>query len=71
MSVQLLFRGQGARQPFSLEGLHSLAVALGTPGLQLTILTLSFVELGNAGVKVLCEGLIKWVNAHNTGPAAY
>ena len=51
--------GQDGSHCFSLEAIHSLGVALGTPGLQLSVLTLSFIDLGDAAVKNLCKGLIK------------
>ena len=51
--------GQDGSHCFSLEAVHSLGVALGTPGLLLSVLTLSFIDLGDAAVKSLCKGLIK------------
>lgn len=46
---------------FSLEAISSLGAALGTRGLQLSVLTLSFLDLGDAAVRLLCQGLIKYV----------
>lgn len=44
---------------FSEEAIRGLGTALGTQGLQLSVLTLSFIDLGNVAVKVLCQGLVK------------
>ncbi len=49
--------GQGTAHKFGAEALASLSAALGTQGIQLTVLTLSHVDLGDAGMQVLCKGI--------------
>ncbi|DBA78353.1 TPA: hypothetical protein ACH3X2_008291 [Trebouxia sp. C0005] len=49
--------GQGTAQRFGPEALSSLSSALGTLGVQLTVLTLSYVDLGDAGMHILCKGI--------------
>ena len=53
--------GQGTAQRFGSEALSSLSSALGTIGVQLTVLTLSYVDLGDAGMHVLCKGIGRYV----------
>lgn len=49
--------GQGTAQGFGMEALTSLATALGTQGIQLTVLTLSSIDLGDTGMQHLCKGI--------------
>ncbi len=53
--------GQGTAQRFGSEALSSLSSALGTIGVQLTVLTLSYVDLGDAQMHILCKGLSRCV----------
>ena len=53
--------GQGTAQRFGPEALTSLSSALGTIGVQLTVLTLSYVDLGDAGMHILCRGISRYV----------
>ncbi len=53
--------GQGTAQRFGQEALSSLSSALGTIGVQLTVLTLSHVALGDAGMHILCTGISRYV----------
>ncbi len=53
--------GQGTAQSFGPEALSSLSSALGTIGVQLTVLTLSYVDLGDAGMHILCKGIGRYV----------
>ena len=53
--------GQGTAQRFGPEAVSSLSAALGTTGVQLTVLTLSYVDLGDAGMHILCKGLSRYV----------
>ncbi|DBA76265.1 TPA: NACHT, LRR and PYD domains-containing protein 12 [Trebouxia sp. C0004] len=49
--------GRGTAQRFGPEALSSLSSALGTIGVQLTVLTLSYVDLEDAGMHILCKGI--------------
>ena len=53
--------GQGTAQRFGPEALSSLSSALGTIGVRLTVLTLSHVDLGDAGTHILCRGISRCV----------
>lgn len=53
--------GQGTAQRFGPEALSSLSSALGTIGVQLTVLTLSYVDLGDTGMHILCKGISRYV----------
>lgn len=47
----------GTAHKFGEEAVSSLAAALGSPGIQLTVLTLGHVDLGDAGMQLLSRGL--------------
>ena len=49
--------GEGTAHTFGQEALSGLATALGMPGIQLTVLSLSHVGLGDAGIQLLCRGI--------------
>ena len=49
--------GQGTAYSFGLEALGSLSTAIGTPGCQLAVLTLSHVDLGDGKMQQLCTGI--------------
>lgn len=49
--------GQGTACTFSQEALGGLARVLGMSGVQLTVLSLSHVDLGEAGMHLLCQGI--------------
>ena len=53
--------GPGTAQRFRPEALSSLSSALGTIGVQLTVLTLSYVDLGDPGMHILCKGISRYV----------
>ena len=49
--------GKRTAYTFGQEALSGLATVLGTPGIQLTVLSLSRVDLGDTGIQLLCQGL--------------
>ena len=49
--------GKGTAYTFGHEALSGLATVLGTPGIQLTVLSLSHVDFGDTGIQLLCQGL--------------
>lgn len=49
--------GHGTAQTFGAELLGSFSSALGTPGISLTVLTLSYIDLGDAGMQMLSKGI--------------
>ena len=49
--------GKGTAHTFGQEALSGLAAAIGMPGIQLTVLSLRHVDLGDTGIQLLCRGI--------------
>lgn len=49
--------GHGTAQTFGAEFLGSFSSALGTAGITLTVLTLNYIDLGDAGMQMLSKGI--------------
>lgn len=58
--------GKGTAHTFGQEALSNLASALGMPGIQLTGLSLSHVNLGDIGIQLLCQGIGRFFKAHSS-----
>jgi len=52
--------GQGTACIFGQEALSSLATVLGMTGVQLTVLSLSHVDLGDTRMQLLCQGIARF-----------
>ena len=58
--------GKGTALTFGQEALSGLAAAIGMPGIQLTVLSLSHVDLGDTGMQLLCRGIGRYSMALTT-----
>ena len=51
--------GQGTAQSFGAEALTSFSSAIGAQGTQLTVLTLSYIDLGSTRMQTMCTGIAR------------
>ena len=53
--------GVGTACTFGQEALGGLARVLGMSGIQLTVLSLSHVDLGDTRMQLLCQGIARYL----------